>query len=71
MLKKRGRYYWTDFYINGKRVRQSLKTTEKLVALDRLRVLQDELKSASEAKDIRFNDFCEQYMKWAWAEKPS
>ena len=71
MLKKRGRYYWTDFYVNGKRIRQSLKTTEKLVALDRLRVLQDQLKSESEAKDIRFDNFCEQYMKWAWAEKPS
>jgi len=71
MLTKRGRFYWADIYINGKRIRRSLKTAEKLVALDRLRVLQDKLLATSQSKDIRFEDFCAQYLEWAWQEKPA
>ena len=71
MLTKRGRFYWADTYINGKRIRRSLKTTEKLVALDRLRVLQDKLLTKSQSKDIRLEDFCKQYLEWAWSEKPA
>ncbi|HUU40116.1 MAG TPA: tyrosine-type recombinase/integrase, partial [Desulfatiglandales bacterium] len=71
MLTKRGRFYHADIYINGKRIRRSLKTAEKLVALDRLRVLQDKLLATSQSKDIRLEDFCKQYMEWAWSEKPA
>jgi len=71
MLTKRGRFYWTDIYINGKRIRRSLKTDEKLVALDRLRALQDQLLALSQSKDIRLEDFCKQYLAWAWSEKPA
>lgn len=28
MIKKHGRYYWLDIWIEGKRVRRSLKTTK-------------------------------------------
>lgn len=49
MLTKRGRIWWADFYIgtgkNRRRIRRSLKTEDKLVALDRVRKLQKEMEA--------------------------
>jgi hypothetical protein len=75
MLSKRGSIWWADFYLgsgkNRLRIRRSLRTEDKLVALDRLRKLQKELEAEGEGKAVRFDSFCDQYIDYAWNEKPA
>lgn len=75
MINKRGLIWWADFYIssgkNRRRIRRSLKTEDKLVALDRLRKLQKEMEAEGEGKTVRFDSFCDQYIDYAWNEKPA
>jgi hypothetical protein len=75
MLTKCGSIWWADFYIgsgkNRRRIRCSLKTKEKLVALDRIRKLKKELEAEGEEKAFRFDSFCDQYIDYAWNEKPA
>lgn len=70
-ITKHGRYFWLDIYIKGKRFRRSLKTTNKLEALDRYKEKKEELESKYLGKNLTFSDFCDQYLKWAWSSKPA
>jgi integrase len=71
MLRRRGKRYYLDTYVEGKRYRESLKTTNKYAALDRLNERRRELLAKSQKTDIAFADFTKQYLDWAWATKPS
>jgi hypothetical protein len=71
MIYKRGRYYWLDLSINGKRVRGSLKTTKKLEAISTAGDLKEELIAQYSHGKILFSEFCEKYMEWAWSSKPA
>lgn len=70
-LVKHGKVYWLDLRIKGKRIRRSLRTSNKFLALDRYKEKKDELLSEYGQGKIRFSDFCEQYLKWAWSSKPA
>ena len=41
VINKHGRYYWLDIWIEGKRVRQSLKTTKHGLALKKAGEISD------------------------------
>ena len=69
-LIKRGRFYWLDIRIKGQRIRRSLHTTHKSVALARYGEKREELESELGIGKIKFSDFCQKYMDWAWASKP-
>jgi len=71
MIRKRGRIYWSDFRITGKRIRRSLKTTDKIEALDRLKALRDAYIDRLEKKAVSFPDICKAYIEWAWSSKPA
>ena len=60
-----------DVYVQGRRLRRSLKTIHKDKAHDRYRQWRDLVYRQPEHGDILFNDLCEQYMKYAWNEKPA
>ena len=70
-IYKRGKVYWLDVYVRGKRLRRSLKTENKELAYDRYRQWQELVRRQSEGGDIPFVDLCEQYVKYAWNEKPA
>lgn len=70
MITRRGRYFWLDLRIDGKRIRQSLKTDERGLALERAKELRDRLLSPH-ASDIRLDEFSARYMEWAWSSKPA
>lgn len=69
-LRKVGKFYWLDIRIHGKRIRRSLHTDNKFVALDRYKEKKDELLAEYAGKKVRFSDFCEKYLEWAWSSKP-
>jgi integrase len=56
--------------VAGKRVRQSLKTRERGLALERAKELRDRLLS-NRPGDIRLDEFSTKYMSWAWTTKPA
>ena len=56
--------------IGGKRIRKSLKTTERKMAIEKAKELQDKLGMAS-GGNIRFDEFSTKYLEWAWATKPA
>ena len=70
-LRKIGNYYWLDIRIKGRRIRRSLRTDNKFLALDRYKEKKDELLSEHREGRIRFSDFCKQYLDWAWSSKPA
>lgn len=59
-----------DLRIDGKRVRRSLKTTERTLAIIKAKELQDKL-SVGSSGDIRFDEFSTKYLEWAWSSKPA
>lgn len=69
-LIKRGKYYWLDIRIKRKRIRRSLHTAHKTIALARYGEKKEELESELGGKKIRFSDFCDKYLEWAWSSKP-
>jgi len=71
MIKKHGRYYWLDIWINGKRVRCSLKTDEHGLALEKARDIKNELLAKAQKKDIAVHEFSLKYLTWAWDTKPA
>jgi hypothetical protein len=71
MLYKRGNFYWLDIRINGNRIRRSLDTTNKLEALSRYAEKKEELIKEFKEGKVRFEDFCETYLEWAWTSKPA
>jgi hypothetical protein len=68
-LIKRGRYYWLDIRIDGKRVRRSLNTTKNPVALIRFNEKREELLAEHDGSKVRFSDFCKKYLDWARSSK--
>jgi len=56
--------------IGGKRIRKSLKTTERVLAIEKAKELQDNLGMAS-GGNVRFDEFSKKYLEWAWATKPA
>jgi hypothetical protein len=71
MIKKHGRYYWLDIWIEGKRVRRSLKTTEHGLALEKARDIKNELVAKAQKKDMTVHEFSLKYLTWAWDTKPA
>lgn len=69
-LIRRGRYYWLDIRLGGKRIRRSLHTTHKTIALARYGEKREELESELGGAKVRFADFCDKYLEWAWSSKP-
>jgi len=70
-LTKKGKFWWLDIRIGGKRIRRSLKTTEKHLALYRYKEKKDELEAEHSGKKVQFADFCKKYLDWAWSSKPA
>jgi len=68
---KRGKYYWLDIRIKGKRIRRSLNTTNKPVALFRFSEQREELLAECEGRKVKFSEFCKKYLDWAWTSKPA
>jgi len=68
---KRGKYYWLDIRIKGDRIRRSLKTTKKPVALIRFNEKREELLAEYVGENIKFSDFCKKYLDWARSSKPA
>jgi len=68
---KRGKYYWIDVRIKGKRIRRSLNTTNKPVALLRFSEQRDDLLAECEGRKVKFSEFCKKYLDWAWSSKPA
>ena len=71
MLYKSRRFYWLDIRVNGKRIRRSLDTTNKLEALSLYAEKKEELIKELREGKVRFEDFCETYLEWAWTAKPA
>jgi site-specific recombinase XerD len=70
-LRKVGNYYWLDIRIKGKRIRRSLRTDNKFLALDRYKEKKDELLAELNGSKVSFSGFCRQYLDWAWSSKPA
>jgi len=70
-LIKRDKYYWLDIRIDGKRVRRSLNTSRKPVALIRYKEKREELLAEHNGSKVRFSDFCKKYLDWARTSKPA
>jgi integrase len=70
VIKKHGRLYRLDVWISGKRVRRSLRTDERALALDRARDIERELRTPKKP-GLHFADFKPKYLEWARQTKPS
>jgi integrase len=70
MIYRRGRIYYADLSIGKKRVRHSLHTTSKYIALDRTKELRDRLEGQLIEKKTTISAFFEQYITWAKSSKP-
>lgn len=70
ILRKVGRFYWLDIRIKGKRYRRSLRTPYKELALDRYNQKKQELETEYGSDKVKFSDFVDKYLEWAWATKP-
>ena len=68
-IYKRGKFYWIDYYHNGHRRRQSLKTDELQRARDRARKIEEGL-GQGEAGPL-LADFADTYFAWARSTKPA
>jgi integrase len=70
-LRKVGKYYWLDIRVKGKRIRRSLHTDNKFLALDRYKEKKDELVAEHTGNKTKFSAFKEKYLEWAWSSKPA
>lgn len=68
--KLKGRNFWLDIRVRGKRVRRSLGTAEYLLAIERAREITAELRSPRPA-GAGIPEFFEKYRAWARETKPS
>lgn len=72
MIYRRGRTWWGDIYIGGKRVRKSLKTDNRFQALHALRELERAEKGrATDGTGPTFDELAARYLEWAAAQKPA
>lgn len=68
-ISKHGKYFWLDIRIKGKRIRRSLQTTKKPVALIRYNEKREELLAEYAGEKVKFSDFCKKYIDWARSSK--
>lgn len=71
MIKKHGRHYWLDVRVRGRRVRRSLGTGERSLALARAHKLERDLRQAPVRTGPTFDEFADQYLAWARTQKPA
>lgn len=69
-ISRHGKIYWLDIRIKGKRIRRSLETENRNVALSRYAPLREKLLEKHLGEKVKFSDFCNQYLDWAWSSKP-
>ena len=70
MIKKCGKFYRLDIWCGKHRVRRSLRTDERALALDRAREIERELR-APRPKGLLLAEFSEKYLEWAKQTKPA
>ena len=71
MISRHGRVYWLDIRVRGRRIRRSLGTDEHGLALDRAKVIREELAREAGRGDIKFTDIISKYKDWARLQKPA
>lgn len=75
MIIKRGRTWWLDIWVGHgktrKRVRRSLHTDERTLALARAQEVAAELERGRSAGGVALADFKERYLAWALQTKPA
>ena len=59
-----------DIRIKSKRIRRSLETENRNIALSRYGPLREKLLEKHLGEKVKFSDFCNQYLDWAWSSKP-
>lgn len=69
-ISKHGKIFWLDIRIKGKRIRRSLETENRNIALSRYAPLRKKLLEKHLGEKVKFSDFCDQYLDWAWSSKP-
>ena len=69
-IRKHGRFYRLDIWVGKKRVRRSLRTDERALALDRAREIERELRTPR-PKGLLLAEFSKKYLEWAKQTKPS
>lgn len=70
-LIKRGHIYWIDLRVSGKRIRKSLHTDDKLLALYKYKEEKDRIILEYSGKKVGLSSFCDKYLEWAWTSKPA
>ena len=70
MITKRGATFWLDIWVGKRRVRRSLHTTERIVAIERARDVTAELRAPRPA-GVQLDDFGKRYLEWARQSKPA
>ena len=70
MIRKKGRNFWLDIWVGKKRVRRSLRTDERTLAIERARDITVELRRPKPA-GTDFSEFSEKYLAWARQTKPA
>ena len=69
-ISRHGKIFWLDIRIKGKRIRRSLETENRNIALSRYAPLREKLLEKHLGEKVRFLAFCEQYIEWGWGAKP-
>jgi len=70
VISRHGKIFWLDIRLKGKRIRRSLKTENRNEALARYAPLREKLLEKHLGEKVRFSNFCNQYLEWAWSSKP-
>ena len=70
-LIRRGRTYWIDVRVSRKRIRRSLETDDKTLALYRYKEKHEQILLEYSGKKAGFSTFCDKYIEWAWSSKPA
>lgn len=70
-ISRHGKIYWLDIRIKGRRIRRSLRTENRNEALARYAPLREKLLEKHLGDKVKFSDFCNQYLDWAWSSKPA
>jgi hypothetical protein len=70
-LYRRGRYWWTDVAVNGRRIRQSLDTTARREAVVRKRELIAKIENEkAPGQAPKLKSLAADYIKWSAVEHP-
>ena len=70
MIERRGRNFWLDIRVRGKRVRRSLGTSERALAIERARDITLELRNPK-PPGTPIDEFAARYLEWARETKPA